>query len=102
MIPPEAQVLILNAAVLGVAYFGIYPSMRQKTLGAMMRNDVILSLLVLGTAGALFAGTGTRFSMVFFDTNWAVFTLVTSALIEVPLFLRFCRKHDIDLTGGQP
>ena len=102
MIAPEGKVLILNAAVLGVAYLGIYPSMRQKTLGAMMRNDLVLTLLVLITAGALFVGSGIRFSLILFDSNWFVFTLLTAALMEIPLFLWFCRKHDIDLTGGTP
>lgn len=99
---PELKILILNAAVLAVAYLGIYPTMREKTLNAMLRNDLALTLLVLLTAGALFAGTGTRFSLILFDTNWFGFALLTSAAMELPLFFWFCKKHDIDLTGGTP
>ena len=99
---PELKILILNAAVLAVAYLGIYPSMREKTLGAMLRNDLALTLLLLITAGALFAGTGTRFSLILLDTNWFGFTLLTSMAMELPLFLWFCKKHDIDMTGGEP
>ncbi len=98
---PEAKILILNAAVLAVAYLGIYPSMREKTLPALLRNDLALTLLVLITAGALFAGTGTRFSLILLDTNWFGFTLLTSMAMELPLFLWFCKKHDIDMTGGE-
>lgn len=68
----------------------------------MLRNDLVLTLLVLITAGALFAGSGTRFSLILFDTNWFGFTLLYSMAMELPLFLWFCKKHDIDLTGGQP
>ena len=68
----------------------------------MLRNDLVLTLLVLITAGALFAGSGTRFSLILLDTNWLGFTLLTSMAMELPLFLWFCKKHDIDLTGGQP
>ena len=68
----------------------------------MLRNDLVLTLLVLITAGALFAGSGTRFSLILFDTNWFGFTLLSSMAMEMPLFLWFCKKHDIDLTGGQP
>ena len=68
----------------------------------MLRNDLVLTLLVLITAGALFAGSGTRFSLILFDTNWFGFTLLSSMTMELPLFLWFCKKHDIDLTGGQP
>ena len=98
---PELKVLILNAAVLAVAYLGIYPSLREKTLNAMLRNDLVLTLLVLITAGALFAGAGTRFSLILLDTNWFGFTLLTSMAMELPLFLWFCKKHDIDMTGGE-
>ena len=68
----------------------------------MLRNDLVLTLLVLITAGALFAGSGTRFSLILFDTNWFGFTLLSSMAMELPLFLWFCKKHYIDLTGGQP
>ena len=68
----------------------------------MLRNDLVLTLLVLITAGALFAGSGTRISLILFDTNWFGFTLLSSMAMELPLFLWFCKKHDIDLTGGQP
>ena len=68
----------------------------------MLRNDLVLTLLVLITAGALFAVSGTRFSLILFDTNWFGFTLLSSMAMELPLFLWFCKKHDIDLTGGQP
>lgn len=68
----------------------------------MLRNDLVLTLLMLITAGALFAGSGTRFSLILFDTNWFGFTLLSSMAMELPLFLWFCKKHDIDLTGGQP
>ena len=68
----------------------------------MLRNDLVLTLLLLITAGALFAGSGTRFSLILFDTTWFGFTLLSSMAMELPLFLWFCKKHDIDLTGGQP
>ena len=97
---PELKILILNATVLAVAYLGIYPSMREKTLNAMMRNDIALTLLVITTAGTLFAGSGTRFSLILTGVNWFVFTLLTLMAMELPLFLWFCKKHDIDPTGG--
>ena len=98
---PEAKILILNVAVLAVAYLGMYPAMRGKTLPGRPRNALALTLLVLITAGALFAGTGTRFSLILLDTNWFGFTLLTSMAMELPLFLWFCKKHDIDMTGGE-
>ncbi len=94
---PEAQILILNAVVLAVAYLGIYPSLEEKTLNRIMTIDVVLSALALTVAGALFWGTGTRFNMLFFHSNWAVFTIITLFVMEVPIFLNFARKHGINL-----
>ncbi|MDO5605545.1 MAG: hypothetical protein Q4G25_10340 [Paracoccus sp. (in: a-proteobacteria)] len=98
---PEIKILILNAVTLGIAYLGIYPSMREKTLAGMMRNDLVLTGLAVIVAGALFMGTGTRFGLIWFSTNWLVFSLVTLMIMEIPLFMWFCRRHGIDLNGGQ-
>ena len=94
---PEVQVLILNGVILGVAYLGIYPSLAQKTRNRIMAIDLVLSALAIGVAGALFWDTGVGFTLVFFEVNWAVFTVVTIFVIETPLFLRFASKHGINL-----
>lgn len=94
---PESQILILNGVILAVAYLGIYPSLQKKTLNRMMAVDLVLSAVALTVAGALFWGTGVPFNMILFQANWAVFTIVTIMLMEVPLFLWFAKKHGISL-----
>ena len=98
-LPPELKLLILNAAILLVAYLGLYPSMRKITVNRMMVVDMVLTALALGVAAALFWDSGTRFSLLFFSTNWAIFSFLTLAVMEIPLFIWFCRKHGIDLSG---
>lgn len=98
---PELQILILNAACLAVAYGGIYPSMRDKRIGRLAVADGVVTLLALGTAAALFAGSGTRFRLIGMDTNWFVFALLTYEAISLPLLIRFLRRHDIDIAGGR-
>lgn len=95
--PPEAQILILVGVILGVAYYGIFPSMENKTLNRMMAVDLVLSALAITVAGALFWGTGTRFDLLLFETNWVVFTIACFAIIEIPLFLQFAKAHGIKL-----
>ncbi|WP_341365719.1 hypothetical protein [Yoonia sp. BS5-3] len=90
--------MILNGVILAVTYLGIYPSLQEKTLHRIMTVDLVLSALALLAAGGLFWGSGTLFNMLLFDANWAVFTIVTLLVMEVPLFLRFARKHGISLT----
>lgn len=89
---PEFQILILNATVLAVAYFGIYPTLRAPTVGRVLLADAVISAAALVVAGALFAGSGQRFWTPIGDTNWAVFWLVTMVLLEMPLFTRFARR----------
>ena len=96
---PELQLLIVNATIVLIAYLGIYPSMRKLTLPRMVAVDAVLTALALGTAGALFWGTGIRFQMLLFTTNWAVFSLVSMQAMEFPLLIWFCRKHGIDFGG---
>ncbi|SFR40230.1 hypothetical protein SAMN04488005_1467 [Yoonia tamlensis] len=96
---PETQILALNLVILGVAYLGIYPSLQNKTMDRIMQIDLVLTALALIVSGALFWGTGVRFNLFFFQSNWAVFALVTSALIEVPLFAFFVKRHNIKICG---
>ncbi|MEL6838292.1 MAG: hypothetical protein AAFP85_03315 [Pseudomonadota bacterium] len=96
-ISPEAQVLIINGVILAIAYLGIYPGIAEKTLNRIMTIDLVLSALALTTAGALFWGSGVDFSLLFFNTNWAVFTIITLMVMEVPLFLNFAKKYGINL-----
>lgn len=99
ILSPEVQVLILVGIILAVAYLGIFPTLREKTLNRLMVIDLALSVLALSVAGAWFWGTGVRFSLLVFETNWAVFTVVSYGVIEIPLFLAFAKAHGIRLDG---
>ncbi len=96
---PELQILILNLVILGVAYLGIYPSLQDKTLNKIMTIDVVLTGLALLVAGGWFMGSGVGFSLLFFEANWFVFTLVTLFVMELPVFFWFIRKHGISLNS---
>lgn len=96
---PEVQLLILVALILAVAYLGIFPTLEEKTLNKLMVIDLGLNVLALIVAGAWFWGSGVQFTLLFFETNWAIFTIVSYAIIEIPLFLRFAKRHGIRLDG---
>jgi hypothetical protein len=72
-LPPEAQILIINAVVLGVAYLGIYPCFKNITLTKVAVADCVLSGLSLLVAGALFWGTSVEFSMLLFQPTGSDF-----------------------------
>jgi len=64
-----------------------------------MLIDFGLNVLALIVAGAWFWGSGVQFTLLFYETNWVVFTIVCYAIIEIPLFLRFAKAHGIRLDG---
>lgn len=100
ILSPEARILILVGIILAVAYLGIFPTLREKTLTRLMVIDLALSVLALSVAGAWFWGTGVRFTLLFFQTNWAIFTIISYSVIEIPLFLAFAKANGIRLDGG--
>jgi hypothetical protein len=94
---PEIKVFVLAAAVIAFAYVAIYPQVRTKTLNRMMMLDLALSAALLLVVGAVYFGSGVSFSLVIFALPWWAFTLISAALVEVPFFIWFCKKWDIDL-----
>lgn len=99
---PELIQLIINAVFLGYAYLWAYPKLTERTLRAIMIRDMAISAAVLTVSWLLFAGKSIGFSLLFFETNWLVFTLVTMCVMETPLFVWFANKYGIsfnDLDG---
>lgn len=95
---PELTLLIVNAVLMAYAYLWAYPSLPEKTLSAIMIRDMAISAAALIVAAALFWGSGIRFSLIFFDTNWLIFSILTLFLMETPLFFWFAKKHGIDFS----
>lgn len=93
---PEAVILLVNASFLAFAYFWVYPNIREKKVRRLMTYSAAISAAALTVAGLLFWGSGTAFSLIVFRCNWAVFSLLTMAALEAPLFAWFAGKYDID------
>jgi hypothetical protein len=96
---PEATILITNAALLAFAYLWAYPSLPEKTAQAIMWRDAVVSIAAMTLAGALYARHEVTFSMIIFDTNWFVFSILSMMLMEIPLFIWFARKYDLRVDG---
>ena len=92
---PELQILIINATCLGVGYLGIYPGLVPRGLMALALADLAVCAVAIGTAGLLFWGSGTGFSLLFAEANWFVFSLLTLIVMEAALFPWFARRHGI-------
>lgn len=94
---PEIRVFVLAAALVAFVYVAVYPRSSTKTLNRMMLWDLALSGVLLLVVGAVYYDTCTTFSLMFFTVPWWAFTLLSAALVEVPFFIWFCKKWNIDL-----
>lgn len=96
--PAELSLLVTNAAFLAFAYGWAFPSLPEKSLGALLRADLPVAGAALLVVWLIWGGTGTRFSLILFETNWFVFWVLTGMAMEAPLFAWFCLRYGIDLS----
>ena len=92
---PEFKILTINLVFLGFAYFWAYPSLPEKTLRAILVRSVAISAAALFVSAALFFERSVTFNLLFFDTNWFVFAVLTLFAMEIPFFIWFSQKYDI-------
>ena len=94
---PEMKVFFFAGAVMLVAYTVIYTRLPEKTIFVMGRIDTALTAAILAVVGIVYYGRGIGFSMVFFDAPWWLFTFLIKLLFEVPFFVWFCKRWNVDL-----
>ncbi|KZN32573.1 hypothetical protein N474_18405 [Pseudoalteromonas luteoviolacea CPMOR-2] len=94
---PELSIIILNAAILLIAYFIIYPKYAGNDFRKISVQDFIASMISLGVVGSVYFGTGVKFSLVLFDVTWPWFTLISFTLIELPIFYWYAKRHNVKL-----
>lgn len=86
--------LIAIAIVIGfmaIGYLLVYP--RAKSVTGLRWMDAILGLLTLGAVGAVYFVSDPEFNLLFFKTNWFVFTLVLIVILETPLWYFYMKSH---------
>lgn len=95
---PELIVLILNSIILLLAYYVIYPRFVRNNLNKLLINDVMVSLVAIVIAGSIYYGSDMTFSLIITTTNWFWFSLLSYTIIEIPLMLRYLKKHNISIS----
>lgn len=94
---PELLVLGLNAVVVLVAYFSIYPKVAGSDFTKIAFYDFFCSGFALLVVGLSYWGSGIEFDLLLIKVNWFWFTLATYALIEIPICLWYIKKHKVKL-----
>ena len=93
----ELGVFLLNLVIVLVAYFLVYPKIAGSDINKISLNDIFASGISLGIVGSVYWGTEHQFNAIFMSVNWFWFTLITYAIIEVPIMIWYFKKHNIKI-----
>lgn len=91
----ELLVVFFVLVTLVTAYFWIYPTYAGSDVVKMAWLDLAVGAVPLAVTGVLFWESNPRFSLVFFETNWFLFTLITYTLLELPLFALYVKARGL-------
>jgi len=91
----ELLIIFLNLAIISVAYFSVYPKIAGNNFNKISFYDIFSSGFAIGIVGFNYWGTGYEFNLLFTTVNWFWYTLVTYALIEIPIMLWYFKKNKV-------
>jgi hypothetical protein len=91
----ELIVIFVIIVTLAVGYLVVYPKVAGNDVRKMAWLDVALTLVPFVVSALLFWQSDPAFSLIFFDTNWFFFTLITLTLIEIPVLALYLRARGL-------
>ena len=86
-----APVLIIIAG----SYLSIFPKIAGNSLDKIALYDVGCYAFALVLSGYKYWGTAADFNVLLFNTNWFWFTVISYAVLEIPFFIWYCKKHNV-------
>jgi hypothetical protein len=97
----EITIVFVNLAVLATAYLFVYPKYSGDDVRKLAKLDVLMGMISLAIVGILSFGSSESFTFFFFDTNWWIFTIITYAVIEVPIFVWYLKARGLGTQYAQ-
>jgi hypothetical protein len=91
----ELIVIFVIIVTLAVGYLVVYPRVAGNDVRKMAWLDVALTLVPFVVSALLFWQSDPAFSLIFFETNWFFFTLITLTLIEIPVLALYLRARGL-------
>ncbi|MGM0525587.1 MAG: hypothetical protein ACQEQ8_05265 [Pseudomonadota bacterium] len=93
--PAELLVVLLNLIIILVSYVHLYPKVAGNNINKIAFFDLFATGLALFIVGFKYWGTGYPFLLMSFSVNWFWYTFITYLILEIPVVLWYCKKHDI-------
>jgi hypothetical protein len=92
----EIQIVGVNAVVLVVAYFWVYPRFGRNDVNRIASLDLAIGLATLGLLAPFNWGSPNEFTLLpSLDTPWWIFAIVTYTVLEIPLFTIYCARRGL-------
>ena len=92
----ELTIIVLNTAILLIAYLSVYPKIAGVDINKVALFDIIASGLSLLIVGLKYWGTDQDFTLAFMQlstqVNWFWFTLISYSVLEIPIALWYFRE----------
>ena len=97
MFSAELSIILLNLVIILVAYLSVYPKLAGNSFNKISFYDLFTSGFAFFVVGSQYWGSERLFNLFIIDVNWFWFTLVTFAIIEIPVLLWYIKKHKVKI-----
>jgi len=91
----EFSILLVNLSALLIAYLFVYPKFAGNDVQRMAWLDVAVGAFVLVLLAPFNWNSPNDYSFFVFELNWWIFTIVTYALLELPLFFFYVKARGL-------
>jgi len=93
----ELSILLLNTLIILIAYFIIYPKMAGNNIYKITLGDLYASVSAISIVGFTYWESNLQFNLIFIKVSWFWFTLITYAIIEIPIMLWYFKKYNVEM-----
>ncbi len=91
----ELSIVIVNVIALAVAYLYLYPKFAGNDVKRLAWLDTGLGACVLLVIAPFNWGSPSDYKFFAFDTNWWIFSILSYALLELPLFYFYVKARGL-------
>lgn len=91
----ELSIVIVNVVALAAAYLYFYPKFAGSDVKRLAWLDTAVGACVLAVLAPFNWGSPNDYTFFVFDTNWWIFSILSYALIELPLFYLYVKARGL-------
>lgn len=91
----EFSIVLVNISALLLAYLFVYPKFASNDVRRMAWLDIAVGATVLTILAPFNWNSSNDYTFFVFELNWWIFTIVTYALLELPLFFFYVKARGL-------